>query len=65
MFLVKIYVSQNHFLFINLFLKWMFKVDSIVFICFLINPETSKPENSSLFSFLKTFTMYDHLIVLK
>ena len=43
----------------------MFKVDSIVFICFLLIPETSKPENSSLFSFLKTSTMYDHLIVLK
>ena len=42
----------------------MFKFDSTV-ICFLIIPETSKPENPSLFSFLKTFTMYDHLIVLK
>ena len=43
----------------------MFMVDSIVFICFLIIPETSKPENSSLFSFLKPFAVYDHLIVLK
>ena len=42
-------------------LCYMFIVDSIVFICFLIIPETrSKPENSSLFSFLKPFTMYDH-----
>ena len=41
-------------------LCYMFIVDSIVFICFLIIPETrSKPENSSLFSFLKPFTMYD------
>ena len=43
----------------------MFIVDSIVFMCFLIIPETNKPENSSLFSFLKPFTMYGHLIVLK
>ena len=40
------------------------KYDFVVFICFLITLETSKLENSSLFSFLKTFTMYD-LIVLK
>ena len=40
-------------------------VDSIVFICFLIIPETNKPENSFLFSFLKPFTIYDHLIGLK
>ena len=31
----------------------MLKIDYIVFICFLIILETSKPENSSLFSFLK------------
>ena len=43
----------------------MVKVDFTVFICFLILPGISKPENSSLFSFLKSFTMYDHLIVLK
>ena len=43
----------------------MFEVDSIVLICFLIIPETSKPENPSLFSFLKLFTVYDHPIVLK
>ena len=44
--------------------KLMFIVDSIVFLCFLIIPETGKPEYSSLFSFLKLFTMYDHLIAL-
>ena len=43
----------------------MFKVDFIVLICFVIILETSKPENSFLFSFLKSFTMNDHLIVLK
>ena len=43
----------------------MGKVDSIVFVCFLIIPETSKPGNLSLFSFLKTFTMYIYLIALK
>ena len=43
----------------------MFKVDSIVLICFLIIPETSKQENSSLLDFLKPFAMYGHLIVLK
>ena len=43
----------------------MFKVDSVISICFLIIPETIKPENSSLFSVLNPFTMYDHLIVLK
>ena len=35
----------------------MVKVDSIVFMCFQTIPETSKLENSSLFSFLKTFTI--------
>ena len=43
----------------------MVKVGSIVFICFLIILETNKPENSSLYCFLKTFTMYDLFIVLK
>ena len=43
----------------------MFKVDSIVLICFLIIPEASKQENSSLLDFLKPFAMYGHLIVLK
>ena len=37
----------------------MFKVDSVVLICSLIIPETS------LFTFLKPFAMYVHLIVLK
>ena len=48
----------------------MLKIDYIVFICFLIILEISKPENSSLFSFLKKKTqkkqtMCDHLIVRK
>ena len=43
----------------------MVKVDSIIFICFQIIPETSKPEKSSVFSFLKTLTVYDHLIALE
>ena len=36
----------------------MFKFDSIVFICFLIISETNNSEKSSLFRFLKTFTLY-------
>ena len=43
----------------------MFIANCTVFICFLITPETVKPENSSLLSFLKPFAMYDHIIVLK
>ena len=43
----------------------MVKVDSIVFICFQIITETSQPEKSSVFSFLKTLTMHDHLIALE
>ena len=40
----------------------MFIVDSIVFICFRGIPGTNKPETVY---FLKPFTMYEHLIVLK